>query len=827
MYSILTNIIKIELNYNGRGSDTINNFSVKINDISKTLSGTTAKSYDYIYNWNIGGGFRDGNVSAFSSSIIKNCYIYHNGSYYHYVKDGFGVNQHIMSRTTLKYFYVPSFDNITDSVGGTVLNKSYPDSWNGCETKIKMPINSVILDNDVRNILYTDPSTPKSLDLNTFYPTFANKIHCDNSQRNIVKDLIVTTKTIDLSTSINGFLPYQGDFYLRVDSNGDGINGAFNVERLSNLVSEENIDFEEHMIIPAVDFHINDSLKTQFISHGSISLHSFNVAFFTCATASEGLQVYNNSSALDKSSTGTTIDMGTIGAIVPVSSYGSKSIIEKMHNVWLIPYPDGITPQSSDDNEKWWEWVIDGFNSRVQNLAGVDQFYQDSYSSTQPGNYSKPNYFHPRWTKLFRDKMNQTFLTFKPDVNITDDLSNNISVFSGATKDSIVTFGGSVCQLLSGSTSTSYGNLCLDDNSWLFAPYWHLKFDVYCLSTTGNTPINSITIGNQIVSFSNPLVFDLSSQMVNYTNTCTTGKWYTISISKIKINLISSYQLSIYDDTNTCIMFTHNSLIIKPYMFFVINCDGIDSYFKNFSIYATWKGEIKAKCDSYVLFETGYVEGDTYDTHLLRMKQYLLGNIYSNFRYGITTHWCYTGTTSSNTLEGLKNRSYEFLKDIITWLKTTGVNIKNYKNFNTVTPLSRRINLIPNGDAKTSIFDISTGTTVWGLSPLTVDSTETTNNSIDGCNVIKGSTTSGSLRIMIPYSKTGVSWLSFWAKGNFQIIFENLYHNNYLATYFNDSSKYVFYKFPCILDGNNFNDGIVTFYFQGDTYLQKLAVWEE
>lgn len=794
--SDLSGKLKFVVEYNGKGLDDVDNFAIYLNDVELTLTSGTHSYEDRT------GAYYCGNGTNPPICFITNFNIVKNGNAYYAIKDG-KVFEYQVEQLPDKYIYLPGFNNV-DTFGDSLTNPANSKGYNYPETKIKLPVNSGISDNDINNILYTNASTPNVLELSQFSANYGDKIHCDNSKDNLLSNLVITTEAIDLYKYLNEPYPFIPIVSMRADNSGANDSQSLLYDQ---VIMENNAKGDAHSTM--YGFNTDDEYTAAIASKKmAIGLHDVYPAFWQYATYSEGKNAYDIASTDDKTNEVVIENQGKIG--YSASGYHSaKYYIEAYHNNQGIPYPDGVTPDDDDDNEMWWEWLLDGANTIINNLGGsISDF---SILGTLPsGNHVN----HPEVQRLIFEKYNN----ITPSI-IIDDLAGGNSIFSNAKNASIIEDSGVNVQKLTGYGDTAYGSLAVDKG--LFnSQFVYIEFMVK--SIQGDAPLTSLQFLDYYptarVTFGTNISFHGDSQV----NPCTTGNWYKIKLYytrlKREMRIENESGENVYISPSLGI--TNNS---GDRM--IINADDTDILIKDLII-KYYDEFVSIGIDQVKYDLAGYNEGDTYDEHIEKKKEETVNKLYAGSIPRLFSHYIMNPDekAADGTLQGIHDRSYNGFTEWIQWCQTNGFSFKNTYDIllnHSYYSTTKRENLIRNGDFKTDLHGLSGQ--VWGWDNLTVDETETTNNSIDGSNIVKLESDKSESQNYITLKKKGIKYLRFWAKGDFYLSMNNglirTTHRNPRSQF--TPTNYTFYCLPYNADSLNMQINITAI---TDSYFHKMEL---
>jgi len=821
----LAGYIKVKVDYNGSGYAQTTSWKLYMDWgagwVEQSLTSVAATSEDRYskFTW-----FGNANTSsAFTKyGLVRNHYFEINGIKTWMIYEGLAIKHNLVNQPDA-IIKIPVFNGV-DALGQTPTNPAFTDAHNKCEVTVKMKAGvSGLFDNDVNSILYTDIDTPKALDLTKWTDQYGYKLHVNNGTLNKISDLIVLNQAIDLAKYTNGFRAYSPLVKFRTDNGG--LNDP-DVEKLSDLYAETNAKGEHHTVI---GFEWDEVWNAQVVSKQVIAaIHEINPAFWKYKDYAEGLAAYNSASASDKSNDIVMQEQGRIGCyllILPQYEQNSGyNVIVGMHTQWGIAYPEGITPGLTDDNEDWWEWVLDGW---IEHLASLGVTL-DNISELGSLPSSGANGFHPEVIKLINSKIFTKELFGNTLVNASDNIAGSVSIFSGSENASIIDDSGTNVQKLAGYGTTAYGNLKLGtDNKWINAPFLVISFWAKSLQTSGNTPIKRIMFDNQ----QNYIDFGANISIYGaetYANPCTNGNWYKIVLWRVQP---SKTYLAIYNADGTCALITQFfSTQTLQTSAFLIDCDGVDSVFKNVNVYADYKFNYylaNNNSSSVSILSAGYVIGDTAMQHIEKLEKQSLRDAMVDTVVRPFSHYVKDPIEKADeaTTYGMEDRSYIIFKALFDWYNANGWTWTN-AHYQQQSQTLIRENLCRNGRFKDSIYGL-TGE-IWGLSDgvngLVVDAGETA-TSIDGSNVAK--LPNSKILELRPHFKTyGLKFFRFWAKGNFTIQINDFvfYEYGHASEQSFVPATWTFYSFPFIVDQANFYKWRLRLIANADTYFQLMEI---
>jgi hypothetical protein len=790
--TISTNKIKIKVAYSGCGY--ANNASWKLyidgEEVTPTFVAPSGINDRANYcDW-------AGNGRGASKLAVRNYTFNYNGVDWKLILDGVVDIGRIYEKPT-KYIYIPVFTTV-DALGYAITNPSYVDEWNYPESKIKMPVNNLLFNNDINGILYTDVLTPNVLNLEEFYPNFGGKIHCNNGTEKRLRDLIVTKTVADLSEYLNGFRTPVLPVAFRTDT--EGSNDLRSI-LFDDLVQEENILGSAHV------FSLTNGDKWgALIASGdiSIAIHDLIPTFYKYANYLEGKLAYDLADIADQAA-GTVIEnQGKIGYAYGAYSTPIDQFAGYVANFGFT-YPPGVTPDADDDNSDWWQWWIDqweifliGMGSKISACSDLGALPSGIHE------------YHPDFMRILEEAIYDDI----SGVNLTDDLVDSVSIFGAQINASIVADSGVNCQKLTGTATPAYGNLNIGNLDWYGDNVLDISFDV---KSDGALPITSINTYNANNTHNITFAANITFNGVVYANPCSINTWYKIRI----INKDDYQWLIIYNAANECILFSQMEQIyrngrIKKLVFYIT---GSDCLIKNVSIRTCQRNRGNFEFKNNVKYD-GVTGVNTAAQWIILKEKELVRHLMAASTVFVFSHYIRDPLVKSadGTFDGVMDLSYLKLKELIQLVKLYGgefVNSNSMRSDNILLDGKRR-NRFPNGDFETNKFGF-TGE-VWGFSGVAVAAGEAA-NSIDGTNIVLLTSIA---TISFPIRHAGIKRLKFWAKGN---IIAGIMQDGKPSTYYYanfTSAGYVFYNLPIVVDYDYQIIGIA-FTPIGTTYLHKIC----
>lgn len=788
--------LKVKVAYNGKGYAVNDNWTLYVNDVlvNPTFADPSgANDRAALLSW--AGNGRSSRVIA-----VRNYKLRYNGINFGYIRDGVFDNLQTYTKPNY-YMYIPVFSGL-DAFGFPPMNPAFINEWNYAETKIKMPVSAVLSDNDVNNILYTDPATPKELDLSNFYPSFGSKIHCNNGSINRVKDIIVTTTTTDLSNYLNG---YRSDIILgilRTDTEGSN---DLRSAKFDDLLYEENVKGEAHMFAPT----FADKWGGLAVSGDmSVFMHDAVPSFYIYANYEEGKKAYDNATAEQKAD-GTVIEnMGKIGYAYGAYSTPLQTFANYVTYFGFV-YPTGVTPDPDDDNSMWWQWWVDEWE-RYLNGLGISLRGYTELGALPRGIHET----HPDFISI----LELAVYGAATGVDLTDNLEGDESIFDAQLNASIVEDGGVNCQKLTGTGTVAQGNIGLNISEWMPHTVIDVSFMAKC--TVTERPLSAIQFNQYNITNNILFAANITFLGVTYANPCVENTWY-----KVRLIVNDKYVvLALYNESDECILFTNKAVISEtriPIISLIIN-NG-DTIIKNLRI-KTYDTKKYIFVSNSVAFD-GDTGANTADEWLeIVKKDFARRAIRDYYVARLFSHQIKDPAIKADdgTYTGVMDRSYLKIKEFVQFFKNSvrfvnaGLLINGDPRYSTT-----RRNLVLNGDFETEKFGL-TGE-AWGYAPLDIDAGESA-NSIDGTNILKlenGEAFSRAIRV----KRAGWYYLRFYAKGSIRA--GMLTHGSY-STFSNTlitPATYTFYEYPVYV---NSDDTLLLFSLAAyaTSYIHKLSVDE-
>jgi hypothetical protein len=432
--------VKIRIVYNGGGYNVLGSWKLYLDGEEKTLSNVGddgANRTQHRWAGNSGDGLK---------ALVRDTYYKRGDELWQAVKDGRHID--IYGEAPDGYLYVPA-TSATDWIGQTAINPAYSDSHNGCEVKVVLPEDSSLQTADEYNYLFEAGGTAKEMDVTKFYPNLNNTIQI-NINGNRYKDFIVMTSPENLYSTLNGLEPARLYCTFRTDTGGEGDSSSL----LDYLVAQEQgISFDAHTAYPVTIGENYQSLLAA--SKLAISIHDIAPCFWRYATYEEGKYHYDNVATAGEKSAGTVIEnQGRIG--YTYGAYKSPKVkLEEFQVLLGKAWPESGAPQTDDNNEDWWEWTIEAWADHISNNGGTLAGMTSVGTLPAGLGFMFPNV---RVKQLLNSYYTDS-IHGKEEYNLTDDLANSNSIFSGSKNASIVEDGGVNCQKLSGASADAWGEI--------------------------------------------------------------------------------------------------------------------------------------------------------------------------------------------------------------------------------------------------------------------------------------------------------------------------------------------------------------------------------
>lgn len=810
--SELSGMISVRIEYNGNGFGTLTNHTLYLNDTLITLTPVSATNEDRASGPNYWGNGNQSSITLYG--VIRDYYWEINDVKFYGIKDGLLCDYNLQSGTYYpEWIYIPVFGEL-DALGGSVLNPAYDDAHNESETKIKLAEDADLISNDINNILFDGEGNANAIIITDLECNVGNKIHIDNHIDNKYYNLIVTNSEIDLGKFVNGYENKALEVYFRMD-------GAEET-KLVDLLTEQDAKISVHG-----QGH-TDAKFDDLFDAGQMrsSWHEIHPCFYRYKNYSEGLVAYNLASDESKAAEGVMENQGQIGCYgTLLERYELRSayyiIVNLIHGTWGYPYPDGVTPSETDDNGDWWEWVLDAVIWWFeQNDRELDEI--SFLGSLPPGHYIG---YHPEFLEMFYSKKSWPvdFDDFDlPPISLSDDLANDVSIFQGAENDSIVEDGGVKCQKLSGYETTAYGNLFIESGNWMNYLIWKVEFFVKVLQTENGNPFSSISFMGAgtggVINFEDEEI--KIGDSYTYDNPLELNTWYKIVLGAYTRD---NYLLIIYQG-DTCVLMSDAAGRLYNNLTFRIDATGVDVLIKDVDITAFSHREFRELQSGNIAVGSD-VYSYTYADAVEEMKQEMArkwanGEVPFLFTHYITDP---AEKAEDGTAQGILNRSYNLLTELAEFAND---NDANWVYRDTEITYPNRINHFINSNFLTTMYGYSGE--IWGWKKSTnnivVNAEETAASSFDGTNIITLPLGESITNIVI-FKTPGVKWLTFWVKGQFDVVI-NQYTTYEYRSQENQYTKvsYTKMRIPVIVEDNycpifQFKITAVT-----ETYLHKLIL---
>ena len=807
-------VVSIKINYNGNGVTLLSSYGVFVNGIEYTISPYTNASEDRTDNYLSGLAASGANDPR---CIIINHYVKNSYSKKNVIINGVLFDTLIRSTATYQSTIYPIYMEvpITTLIPNNKLG--YNNRYNGCTLKFKMPISSDIFNNDVNKILYTDATTPKKLNFNEIYPSYGGKIHCNNY--NGVKDFIITNQVLDLSSYLDGYVDASMYVGVRIDCEGSL---DADIPKLSELMDETDLMTDIHIVrVSTLDSDYREKIASERMAVG---IHDMNPAFWKYANSSEGTLAFANATAGEIS--GNVIDQyaGTLRS--KTNLYSSLEQIQQIHNTWGFPYPNGIEPQLTDNNEDWWQWVFDAYDFFVgQNI--ISSFsYVGSLPSAEGINIMHKDVLSTIIDRYSKNDYGDATYIYNAEI------TNDSIPFNGASNVSVVSDGDALVARMNGLGGVSYGNI-KNSKEWNLYDTHILEFKVKYTATDGTyKPLSSIKIFNKEITFGSPVNY----MGANYTNPFAINEWYSFKIICSRnsdfrsITYSKWFELRVYDSNGNCVLLprvVRDTVTYDEEFGIILYANGVDVLIKDVYIAGINRGKI----NNYLWQDNVYVncdragDGISYDTWLAAKLAESVRKISLNRKIQLFSHMVKDPSIKNpdSTELGLDDRSYNYLKSIVNTLKNNGVNFFNSRLLNNNNLVkSGRINQALNGDFDKTFLGVAGE--VWQSQFATVSSTETLASSVDGTNII--SMPSGNtIKYSLQFNSTGIHYVIFIWKGNIRVKFNDwnyLRNDNGQSNQLNTTS-YKYAKIPIYVDSVDRMYNLELF-ASGVVYLHKLRI---
>jgi len=789
---------KVKVVFNGGSIDVSENYDIYYNDNLLTGERTA-----FTTTWDKSSNTWAGNGEGNPVIAVRNYSLKRNNQLTWLIKDGLYF-QGLMSTNPPTFIHVPVFDNL-DAFGFTPTNPAYVDAHNKAETKIKMTETAGLIACDLNDYLFT-AGVANALNMSEMYSSLENKIQCDNSDARYVKNIVVSSEAIDLHKNLNGYEPDKLYSSIRVDTDGeDEENPGGDLTHLSTLLEETSAKINIHV---STAFALSTEGWGRWMLNGkmSVGIHAMPPAFWKYANYLEGKWAYDNSTAAEIAD-GTVIEnQGMIGY-----AYGGynppKASIEYVHSGWGIAYPDGITPQDTDDNEDWWEWVIDAYISRISTYNGK------LISITELGSSPKGwSLWHPEVMKMFYEKTAQRIGFAGESLDLQDDLENDKSIFSGSLNASIVEDAGVKCQKLTGTGGIAYGQISLGT---ITAPeYYDIEF--MAKSTAGSLfPLDKIILYTGGITHSVSFAANITIDSYSNTNPCLANTWYKI---RIHCNTEGKRELRIYNESGDTIYISRYAMGAIWQDILTIHNTDCDTLIKNVKI----RTYCYAGQSMYNNNISSYTVGDTAAQQVVKMKGVTLHQLQdSNSINQYFNHWIKDPEVKAadGTEDGVyRDRSYIILKELVEWCEDNGVEFVTEYDAKNLPVQTGRINQFRNSDLADQLWGLSG--TIWGCIYATIDTGETL---MFGSNIAK-ITTGKTIVRSIRYNRSGVKYLRFWLKGNIRISGLNF---AYYTSVVNTGGVWKFVEIPYYIDNYRDVKDLLTITAIADSYFQKIEIDEK